>query len=55
MKPDTWGTAAQFMKAMAKAPVLQILQKVNINKYNELKECLLQQADDLDFLQTPES
>ena len=52
MKPDTRGTAAQFMKAMAKAPVLQILEKVNINKCNELKESLLQQADDLDFLQT---
>ena len=52
MKPDTRGTAAQFMKAMAKAPVLHILEKVNINKYNELKESLLQQADDLDFLQT---
>ena len=52
MKPGTRGTAAQFMKAMAKAPVLQILEKVNIDKYNELKESLLQQADDLDFLQT---
>ena len=52
MKPDTWGTAAQFMKAMAKAPVLQILQKINIDKHRELREGLLQQADDLDFLQT---
>ena len=52
MKPGTRGTAAQFMKAMAKAPVLQILEKVNIDKYNELKESLLEQADDLDFLQT---
>ena len=52
MKPDTLGTAAQFIKAVAKASVLKILQKVNRSKYNELKEYLLQQADDLDFLQT---
>ena len=37
---------------MAKASVLKSLQKVNSSKYNELKEYLLQQADDLDFLQT---
>ena len=33
MRPDTWGTADQFMKAMATAPVLQIVQKVNNSKY----------------------
>ena len=37
---------------MAKASVLKSLQKVNRSKYNELKEYLLQQADDLDFLQS---
>ena len=35
MKPDTLGTAAQFIKAMAKASVLKIFKKVNRSKYNE--------------------
>ena len=51
MRPDSRGTAAQFMKALAKAPVLKIIEHVNLEKYQELKEHLLQQGDDLDFLQ----
>ena len=51
MRPDTRGTAAQFMKALAQAPVLQIIERVNGEKYQKLKERLLQQGDDLDFLQ----
>ena len=35
MKPDALGTAAQFIKAVAKASVLKILQKVSRSKYNE--------------------
>ena len=52
IKPDTLGTAAQFIKAMAKASVLKILQIVIRSKYNELKEYSLQQAAYLDFLKT---
>ena len=52
MRLDTRGTAAQFLKALAKAPLLQILERINADRYKEVREGLLQQADDLDFLQT---
>ena len=52
MRLDTRGTAAQFLKALTKAPLLQILERTNADRYKEVREGLLQQADDLDFLQT---
>ena len=52
MRLDTRGTAAQFLKALTKAPLLQILERINADRYKEVREGLLQQADDLDFLQT---
>ena len=34
------GTAGQFMKALAKAPILEIVRQINRDKYNELSEAL---------------
>ena len=52
MRLDTRGTTAQFLKALREAPLLQILERINPDRYKKLREGLLQQADDLDFLQT---
>ena len=52
MRRDTRGTTAQFLKALREAPLLQILESINPDRYKKLREGLLQQADDLDFLQT---
>ena len=51
MRPDSRGTAAQFKTALSKAPILRMIEYFDEEKYRDLKECLLQQADDLDFLQ----
>ena len=52
MRLDTRGTAGHFLKALSKAPILQILERINADRYKKLREGLLQQADDFDFLQT---
>ena len=52
MRLDTRGTTAQFLKALREAPLLQILERINPDRYKKLREGVLQQADDLDFLQT---
>ena len=52
MNLATRGTAGQFMKALARAPILEIVRHVNSAKYKKLREALLQHADDLDYTQT---
>ena len=52
MNRAAWGTAGQFMKALAKAPILEIVRQINRDKYKKLSEALLQHADDLDYTQT---
>ena len=52
IKPATYGTAAQFLKALGKAPLLQILEITNQQRYKEVWESMLQHEDDLDYLQT---
>ena len=51
IKPDDYGTAAQFTKALAKAPMLDVLRLLNKDKTLQIVEGLLQNADDLDYLQ----
>ena len=52
IKPTAYGTATQFLKALSKAPPLQILEITNHQKYKEVLEGILQHEDDLDYLQT---
>ena len=52
MRLDTRGTAGQLLKALSKAPILQIIERINADRYKKLREGLLQQADDFDFLQS---
>ena len=48
---NTQGTAAQFLKALGKAPPIDVLRLCNKTTGNFIGESLLQQADDLDFIQ----
>ena len=50
--PASYGTAAQFLKALRKAPLLQILEVTNKQKYKEILGRVMQHDDDLDYLQT---
>ena len=52
MDLTSYGTAAQFLKALNKAPLCQILEVTNQLKYKEVLEKLLQHEDGLDYLQT---
>ena len=52
LHPTARGTSAQFLKALSKAPLLQILEVTNKSKYKEILEKLLQHEDGLDYLQT---
>ena len=52
MHPTSRGTAAQFLKALNKAPLLQILEVTNQLKYKEVLEKLHQHEGGLDYLQT---
>ena len=52
IKPNAYGTAAQFMKAIGKAPPLQILEVTNQQRYKKVLEGMRQHEDDLDYLQT---
>ena len=52
MRPSSYGTAAQFMKALGKAPLLQILELVDKARMKEVFDSLQQHTDDLDYLQS---
>ena len=52
INPTSYRTAAQFLKALGKAPLLQILEITNQKRYKEILERVLQHDDDLDYLQT---
>ena len=52
IKYATYGTAGQFGKALAKAPFLEALRFIDKEKTAQLVESLLQNADDLDYLQS---
>ena len=45
------GTAAQFVKMLAKAPMLEVMELISKEKKEQITEKLLQHADDLDYLQ----
>ena len=52
VNPASYGTAAQFLKALRKAPLLQILEITNKQRYKEILGRVMQHDDDLDYLQT---
>ena len=51
IKRGTRGTAAQFLKALAKVPVMDVIRLMDKQKANEIASSFLRQADDLDFVQ----
>ena len=52
MRPSSYGTAAQFMKAISKAPLLQLLELTDKARKKEIFDNLQQHTDDLDYLQS---
>ena len=52
MRPDYYGSAAQFKKALAKAPLLQIVEHVDKARAKEIIDSLQQHTNDLDYLQS---
>ena len=46
------GTAAQFVKFLSQAPMLEVMELISKEKKEQVTEKLLQHADDLDYLQT---
>ena len=52
LRCETRGTAGQFAKALAQAPVLEVLRFVDKEKTARIVEGLLQNADDMDYLQS---
>ena len=52
MNLGSYGTAGEFMKALSKAPLLQILEVTNRLKHKEVQEKLLQHDEGLDYLQS---
>ena len=51
IRRDDYGTAGQFAKALARAPVVEVLKFLAKDKASEIVGGLLQNADDLDYLQ----
>ena len=51
IKCGTRGTAAQFLKALAKIPVMDVIRLMDKQKANEIANSFLRQAEDLDFVQ----
>ena len=51
MRLSSWGTAAQFLKALGKASPMDILRLCNKEKGLAIGELFLQHAEDLDFVQ----
>ena len=47
--PASYDTAAQFLKALRKAPLLQILEITNKHRYKEILGRVMQHDDDLDY------
>ena len=45
------GTAAQFVKMLSQAPMLEVMELISKEKKEQVTEKLLQHADDLDYLQ----
>ena len=45
------GTATQFIKLLAQAPMLEVMELISKEKKEKITEKLLQHADDLDYLQ----
>ena len=51
IRPDDVGTAAQFSKALAQAPIMEGVKFASKEQEEKLTKVLLQHADDLDYLQ----
>ena len=51
MRPNDLGTAAQFSKALAQAPIMEGVKFASKEQEEKLTKVLLQHADDLDYLQ----
>ena len=47
IRPDSVGTAAHFTKALAQAPIMEVIKSANKEKGEKLAKVLLQHAQDL--------
>lgn len=51
LKLGTRGTTAQFLKALGKAPLMDIIRLLDASKADYISSSFLRQAEDLDFVQ----